>query len=81
MALMKKDVVPEFFRDSITYREWGYTFARLGKYPIAEIYFDKAIKAGLDKDLRTYLGLCKTQVNYARYNRARKTTEKCVSIG
>ncbi|XP_076284219.1 outer dynein arm-docking complex subunit 4-like [Lasioglossum baleicum] len=75
-----KDVVPIFFRDGITYREWGYYLARLNKYNLSEYYFAKAIQQGQDKDLRTYLGLCRTQVNYARYIRATATTKQCIKI-
>ncbi|KZC06271.1 PREDICTED: tetratricopeptide repeat protein 25-like [Dufourea novaeangliae] len=70
----------EFFREGIVYREWGYYLARLKKFNIAESYFEKAIKRGQDGDLRTFLGLCRTQVLYARYIRATATTENCIKI-
>ncbi|CAK9808501.1 Outer dynein arm-docking complex subunit 4 [Anthophora plagiata] len=69
-----------FFRDGIVYREWGYRLAALEKFPTAEEYFEKAIEQGQHNDLRTYLGLCKTQLNYARFNRAVITTKKCLEI-
>nr|XP_031825313.1 tetratricopeptide repeat protein 25-like [Nomia melanderi] len=75
-----KDVPPLFFRDGTVYREWGYYLARLNKFNLAETYFNKAIQQGQDADLRTYLGLCRTQVDYARYTRAAETTEQCMKI-
>lgn len=77
-----KDVEgPLFFRDGIVYREWGYWLANLEKYSMAEMYFEKAIQQGQHNDLRTYLGLGKVQLNYARFIRALKTTEKCLELG
>lgn len=72
---------PLFFRDGIVYREWGYIFTRLEKFHLAELYFDKAIKQTQSNDLRTYLGLVKAQLAYARFKRALKTEEKCVELG
>ncbi|CAL7949525.1 unnamed protein product [Xylocopa violacea] len=80
MARLGKPEEPTFFRDGIVYREWGYWLANLEQYPIAEEYFEKAIKQGQQNDLRTYLGLGKMQLDYARFNRAVKTTAKCIEI-
>ncbi|KAK1118451.1 hypothetical protein K0M31_015149 [Melipona bicolor] len=81
MVRTKDDEGPLFFRDGIVYREWGYRLAILEKYPIAEMYFEKAIQRGQDNDLRTYLGLGKVQLSYARFTRALETTEKCLELG
>lgn len=81
MPKSRQDEGPLFFRDGIVYREWGYKLASLESYHCSEAYFEKAIEHGQDKNLRTHLGLCKTQVNYARYNRANRTAEKCIEIG
>lgn len=78
---MKQEEGPLFFRDGIVYREWGYAFARLGKFHLAELYFHKAIEQSQANDLRTYLGLVKAQLAYARFRRAFKTEEKCVELG
>ncbi|XP_053985572.1 outer dynein arm-docking complex subunit 4-like [Hylaeus volcanicus] len=80
MAKMKRDEGPEFFRDWIVYREWAYRFSISQNYPIAEIYFGKAIQQNQYDDFRTFLGLLKNQINYARYGRALKTTKMCASI-
>ncbi|XP_031365354.1 tetratricopeptide repeat protein 25-like [Apis dorsata] len=77
---LKEEEGPLFFRDGIVYREWGYIFARLEKFHLAELYFDKAIKQTQVNDLRTYLGLVKAQLAYARFKRALKTEEKCVEL-
>ncbi|XP_060826622.1 outer dynein arm-docking complex subunit 4 [Bombus pascuorum] len=69
-----------FFRDGIVYREWGYRLSSLERYPLAEMYFEKAIQQGQQNDLRTYVGLGKVQLNYARFRRALKTTEKCLKL-
>ncbi|XP_043255124.1 outer dynein arm-docking complex subunit 4 [Colletes gigas] len=80
MAMLKQKEAPEFFRDWIVYREWARKLATQENYPVAEHYFEKAIQQCPHDDLRTYLGLGKTQLNYARYARAIKTIEKCISI-
>ncbi|XP_033348416.1 tetratricopeptide repeat protein 25-like [Bombus vosnesenskii] len=74
------DEGPLFFRDGIVYREWGYRLSSLERYPLAEMYFEKAIQQGQQNDLRTYVGLGKVQLNYARFRRALKTTEKCLTL-
>ncbi|XP_024227954.1 tetratricopeptide repeat protein 25-like [Bombus impatiens] len=74
------DEGPLFFRDGIVYREWGYRLSSLERYPLAEMYFEKAIQQGQQNDLRTYVGLGKVQLNYARFRRALKTTEKCLIL-
>ncbi|XP_033331150.1 outer dynein arm-docking complex subunit 4 [Megalopta genalis] len=74
------DEQPLFFRDGIVFREWGYFLSRRNKYHLSERYFEKAIQHGEQSDLRTHLGLCMTQLNYARYIRATSTTDVCVKI-
>lgn len=81
MVKTKDDEGPLFFRDGIVYREWGYRLSSLERYPLAEMYFEKAIQQGQQNDLRTYVGLGKVQLNYARFRRALKTTEKCLNLG
>ncbi|XP_043583210.1 outer dynein arm-docking complex subunit 4-like isoform X1 [Bombus pyrosoma] len=80
MVKTKDDEGALFFRDGIVYREWGYRLSSLERYPLAEMYFEKAIQQGQQNDLRTYVGLGKVQLNYARFRRALKTTEKCLKL-
>lgn len=80
MPTTKAEEEPEFFRAGIVYRELGYWLSHLNIFYQTEKYFEKAIKQGQENDFRTYFGLCKALIKFAKYDQAVKTVEKCREI-
>lgn len=81
MSVLKREEVPEIFREAILYREWGYRLVSLGKYLLAIDYFEKASKSAEIKDLRTLIGLYRALIKSTKYFAAEKLSEKCMKIG
>ncbi|XP_034192946.1 outer dynein arm-docking complex subunit 4 [Osmia lignaria lignaria] len=80
MPMIKGEEEPDFFRAGIVYRELGYWLSHMNIYYQTENYFKKAIRQGQENDFRTYIGLCKALMKFAKYEEAVETVEKCREI-
>lgn len=78
---MKKDEVPEIFREPILYREWAHWLCTTDRYRTAINYFKKVSTLLPEVELKTLVGHCKALLKNVKYIEAEKIAQKCMLLG